>query len=116
MKKAAIVIGAAIVVLIVLVLGFNIFIQPDLSVENQYYGIVQSDKSLKKVCNEPKVIKFIQKHRKEHPEFSDNQGSGNILYYVVTYGNKSFPIGVDGRVDSSGSKITKIYNDNDLSN
>ncbi|KOY75970.1 hypothetical protein RZ71_04020 [Apilactobacillus kunkeei] len=118
MKKAVLVIVAAIGVLIMAVLAFNIYKQSDFSVENEYYSIVQNDKSLKKYCKEPEVIKFIQKHRKEHPEFTDNQGSGHVLYYVVTYGNgkKSLAIGVDGRVDSSGSKITKIYNAHDLSN
>ena len=115
MKKAVLVIAAAIVVLVVAVLAFNIYKQSDFSVQNEYYEIVQSDKSLKKVCKEPKVLKFIKKHRKEHPNFTDNQGSGHILYYVVTYRDKSLSIGVDGKVDSSGTKITKIFNDNDLS-
>ncbi|KOY77768.1 hypothetical protein [Apilactobacillus kunkeei] len=115
MKKAVLVIVAAIGVLVVAVLAFNIYKQSDFSVENEYYGIVQNDKSLKKYCKEPEVIKFIQKHRKEHPEFTDNQGSGHVLYYVVTYRNKSLAIGVGGKVDSSGTKITKIFNDNDLS-
>lgn len=114
MKKVILVIAAAIGVLVVAVLAFNIYKRSDFSVENEYYGIVQNDKSLKKYCNEPEVIKFIQKHRKEHPNFTDNQGSGHVLYYVVTYGKKSLAIGVDGKIDSSGSKITKIYNDNDL--
>ncbi|TPR55021.1 hypothetical protein [Apilactobacillus kunkeei] len=115
MKKVVLVIVASIGILVVAVLAFNIYKQSDFSVQNEYYGIVQNDKSLKKVCKEPEVIKFIQKHRKEHPEFTDNQGSGKLLYYVVTYKNKSLTIGVDGRVDSSGTKITKIFNDNDLS-
>ena len=115
MKKAFLVIAAAIGVLVVAVLAFHIYKQSDFSVENEYYGIVQNDKSLKKYCKEPAVIKFIQKHRKEHPKFTDNQGSGNLLYYVVTYRNKSLAIGIDGKVDSSGTKITKIFNDKDLS-
>ncbi|CAI2664576.1 hypothetical protein AKUH4B507X_15260 [Apilactobacillus kunkeei] len=115
MKKVVLVIVASIGVLVVAVLAFNIYKQSDFSVQNEYYGIVQSDKSLKKVCKEPEVIKFIQKHRKEHPKFTDNQGSGKLLYYVVTYGKNSLAIGINGRIDSSGPTITKIFNANDLS-
>ncbi|CAI2670496.1 hypothetical protein AKUH3B111A_14760 [Apilactobacillus kunkeei] len=115
MKKVVFIIAATIVILVAAVLAFKIYQQSDLSVEKEYYGIVQSDKSLKKVCKEPKVLKFIQKHRKEHPNFTDNQGSGHILYYVVTYGKNSLAIGINGRIDSSGPTITKIFNANDLS-
>ncbi|KOY70612.1 hypothetical protein [Apilactobacillus kunkeei] len=116
MKKVILSLLGIVGVIVISFIGISMYKQSGFAVHNQYYEIVKKESSLKKVCNDPEIYKFIRKNYKSKVDFTDNQGSGHAFYYVATYGKKSPAIGVKGNFVKSGSKITKIFNADKLSN
>lgn len=116
MKKVILSLIGVVVVVAAFLICISMYKQSGFAVHNQYYAIVKKESSLKKLCNDPKLYKFIRKNYKNKVDFTDNQGSGRVFYYVATYGKKSPAIGVKGNFVKSGSKITKIFNADKQSN
>lgn len=96
-------------IIVIALICISMYKQSGFAVENQYYSIAKNESSLKKVCKDNELYKFIRKNSKSKIDFSDDQGSGDDFYYVASYGKKHPIIGVEGKFINSGSKITNIF-------
>ncbi|MCK8624807.1 hypothetical protein LNP07_04680 [Apilactobacillus sp. M161] len=108
MKKKIVII---IIVLITTAILFLIIKNPDTEnvfIDTKFNQIKNKDQQLKKVCKNNNLFNYIRKNSKDSlSNITDNQGGGNVLYYVASLNKRE--IGIYGiREKNNNIRITRI--------
>jgi hypothetical protein len=108
MKKMLIIVSIPLI-LICLLLFISSNSNDDDSIYAKFDQIKKHSIQLERVCKDKNLVNYIKNNNnKELTNTSDNQGGGNIAYYVAYFGKKKIGIfGIFGK-DNELIKITKV--------
>ncbi|TPR26413.1 hypothetical protein DY120_01585 [Apilactobacillus micheneri] len=107
-KKLLALISPPIIIAIILFsLWFNMKNNENDSIFNQFNASVQSKDKLKSICKDKNLYNYIIKHKDEElHNVTDNQGGGNVSYYVGKLGSKR--VDIFGKIGKNKETLTNI--------
>ncbi|WP_105956219.1 hypothetical protein [Apilactobacillus quenuiae] len=88
---------------VVIVVGLIVYDQEGAySTSHQFNKVIRYPTTrIKKYCINSYTFNYIKNHDKQElKNITDNQGGGDVFYYVATYINKK--IGIYGKINESG--------------